>query len=53
MKHIPMKKMRRMRRELPKAELIRIVRSPEGEISLDFRGKKNAAAYIYVRARRV
>lgn len=32
---------------LPKAELIRIVRSPEGEISLDFTGKKSGrGAYI-------
>lgn len=31
----------------PKAELLRVVRSPEGEISLDFRGKKSGrGAYI-------
>lgn len=31
----------------PKAELIRVVRSPEGEISLDFTGKKNGrGAYL-------
>ena len=31
----------------PKAELIRVVRSPEGEISLDTRGKKSGrGAYI-------
>ncbi len=31
----------------PKSELIRIVRSPEGEISLDFKGKKSGrGAYI-------
>ncbi len=31
----------------PKAELIRVVRSPEGEISLDATGKKNGrGAYI-------
>ena len=31
----------------PKKELIRIVRSPEGEISLDFKGKKSGrGAYI-------
>lgn len=31
----------------PKKELIRVVRSPEGEISLDFRGKANGrGAYL-------
>ncbi len=31
----------------PKAELIRVVRSPDGEISLDFKGKKSGrGAYI-------
>ena len=31
----------------PKAELLRVVRSPEGEISLDFIGKKSGrGAYI-------
>lgn len=31
----------------PKAELLRVVKSPEGEISLDFTGKKNGrGAYI-------
>ena len=31
----------------PKRELIRVVRSPEGEISLDFRGKANGrGAYL-------
>lgn len=31
----------------PKGELIRVVRSPEGEISLDFTGKKNGrGAYL-------
>jgi len=31
----------------PKKELIRIVRSPEGEISIDFKGKKpGRGAYI-------
>lgn len=31
----------------PKKELMRVVRSPEGEISLDFTGKKNGrGAYI-------
>lgn len=31
----------------PKAELLRVVRSPEGEISLDFKGKKSGrGAYL-------
>ena len=31
----------------PKIELLRVVRSPEGEISLDFKGKKSGrGAYI-------
>lgn len=31
----------------PKAELLRVVRTPEGEIALDFRGKMNGrGAYI-------
>ena len=31
----------------PKQELLRVVRSPEGEISLDFTGKKNGrGAYL-------
>ena len=31
----------------PKIELLRVVRSPEGEISLDFTGKKNGrGAYL-------
>lgn len=31
----------------PKAELLRVVRSPDGEISLDFKGKKSGrGAYI-------
>jgi predicted RNA-binding protein YlxR (DUF448 family) len=31
----------------PKRELIRVVRSPEGEISLDFKGKKpGRGAYV-------
>jgi predicted RNA-binding protein YlxR (DUF448 family) len=31
----------------PKQELIRVVRSPEGDISLDFRGKKSGrGAYL-------
>lgn len=36
-----------LREMKPKRELIRVVRSPEGEISLDFRGKKpGRGAYV-------
>jgi len=38
-KKIPMRQCAGCREMKPKKELIRIVRSPEGEISLDFRGK--------------
>ena len=39
-KKIPMRQCLGCREMKPKGELIRVVRSPEGEISLDFRGKK-------------
>lgn len=39
-KKIPMRQCLGCREMKPKRELIRVVRSPEGEISLDFRGKK-------------
>lgn len=35
----------------PKKELMRVVKSPEGEISLDFTGKKTAEAHISAAAR--
>lgn len=38
-KKIPMRQCLGCREMKPKQELIRVVRSPEGEISLDFRGK--------------
>ena len=38
-KKIPMRQCVGCREHKPKKELIRVVRSPEGEISLDFRGK--------------
>ena len=35
------------REHRPKPELIRVVRSPEGEVSLDFKGKKpGRGAYV-------
>ena len=46
-KKIPMRQCLGCREHKPKKELIRVVRSPEGEISLDFRGKANGrGAYI-------
>lgn len=38
-KKIPMRQCLGCREMFPKRELIRVVRSPEGEITLDFRGK--------------
>ena len=38
-KKIPMRQCMGCREHKPKKELIRVVRSPEGVISLDFRGK--------------
>ena len=46
-KKIPMRQCLGCREMKPKRELIRVVRSPEGEVSLDFRGKANGrGAYI-------
>ena len=46
-KKIPMRQCLGCREMKPKKELIRAVRSPEGTISLDFRGKANGrGAYI-------
>lgn len=46
-KKIPMRQCLGCREMRPKGELIRVVRSPEGEISLDFRGKKpGRGAYL-------
>lgn len=46
-KKIPMRQCLGCREMKPKRELIRVVRSPEGEISLDFNGKANGrGAYI-------
>ena len=38
-KKIPMRQCLGCREMFPKRELIRVVRSPEGELSLDFKGK--------------
>ena len=46
-KKIPMRQCLGCREMKPKPELIRVVRSPEGELSLDFRGKKpGRGAYV-------
>ena len=46
-KKIPMRQCLGCREHKPKKELIRVVRSPEGEISLDFRGKASGrGAYL-------
>jgi len=46
-KKIPVRQCLGCREHKPKPELIRVVRSPEGEISLDFRGKKpGRGAYV-------
>ena len=46
-KKIPMRQCMGCNEHKPKSELLRVVRSPEGEISLDFRGKKSGrGAYV-------
>ena len=46
-KKIPIRQCLGCRTQRPKRELIRVVRSPEGEISLDARGKANGrGAYL-------
>ena len=46
-KKIPQRQCMGCRERKAKRELIRVVRSPEGEVSLDFVGKKNGrGAYI-------
>ena len=50
-KKIPMRTCLGCSEERPKAEMLRVVRSPEGEISLDFTGKKSGrGAYICPKA---
>ena len=46
-KKIPLRQCLGCREMKPKKELIRVVRSPEGEISLDFKGKASGrGAYV-------
>ena len=46
-KKVPLRQCVGCREMKPKRELIRVVRSPEGEIALDFKGKKpGRGAYV-------
>ena len=46
-KKLPMRQCTGCREHKPKRELLRVVRSPEGELSLDVRGKKaGRGAYL-------
>ncbi|MBQ9132757.1 MAG: YlxR family protein [Clostridia bacterium] len=46
-KKIPMRQCLGCNEHKPKREMLRVVRSPEGEISLDFKGKKSGrGAYV-------
>ena len=46
-KKVPMRQCLGCREMKPKNQLFRVVRSPEGEVSLDFRGKKpGRGAYV-------
>lgn len=46
-KKIPVRQCLGCREHKPKAQLIRVVRSPQGEVSLDFKGKKpGRGAYV-------
>ena len=46
-KKIPLRQCVGCREHKPKPELIRVVRSPQGEVSLDFKGKKpGRGAYV-------
>ena len=46
-KKIPLRQCLGCREMKPKRELIRVVRSPEGEVSLDFKGRKpGRGAYV-------
>ncbi len=46
-KKVPLRQCLGCREMKPKRELIRVVKSPEGEVSLDFKGKKpGRGAYV-------
>ena len=47
MKKIPVRQCMGCNEHKPKADMIRVVRDPEGQISLDFKGKKSGrGAYL-------
>lgn len=48
---IPMRQCMGCRERKSKKELIRVVRSPEGTVSLDFSGKANGRAHTCARIR--
>ena len=51
MRKIPMRKCVVTQERFPKKELIRVVRTPEGEIEVDLTGKKNGhGAYVSKKA---
>lgn len=52
-KKVPVRMCTGCREHKPKKELIRVVRSPEGEISIDFTGKKSGRGRLSVRKRTV
>lgn len=52
-KKVPVRMCTGCREHKPKKELIRVVRSPEGEISIDFTGKKIRTGRLSVRKRTV
>ena len=46
-KKVPMRQCLGCRTMKPKRDLVRVVRSPEGEVSIDFKGKKSGrGAYV-------
>ncbi len=46
-KKVPLRKCTGCGQSFPKKDLLRVVRSPEGEVSLDFTGKKSGrGAYV-------
>lgn len=50
-KKVPLRKCMGCMESFPKKDLLRVVRSPEGEVSLDFTGKKSGrGAYVCKKA---
>ena len=50
-KKIPLRRCNGCNEMKPKKELVRVVRSPEGEVSLDLTGRKPAGALMSAAAR--